>query len=123
LSNDCAPISVLFAARRRDVHAGADFRRPAEAPSVLPRAPPVRPFGRARCASRRQDRATATRRRCTNDEIENRGAVPDFHGDCTLVLKDGTRLTLSRTYRAKVEGALGRRLSRYRMNPGEFVSW
>jgi two-component system, LytTR family, response regulator len=34
--------------------------------------------------------------------------LPDFHGDYTLVLKDGTRLTLSRTYRTKVEGALGR---------------
>jgi len=36
--------------------------------------------------------------------------LPDFHGDYTLVLKNGTRLTLSRTYRAKVEGALGRPL-------------
>jgi LytTr DNA-binding domain/Histidine kinase-, DNA gyrase B-, and HSP90-like ATPase len=34
--------------------------------------------------------------------------LPDFHGDFTLVLKDGTRLTLSRTYRPKVEAVLGR---------------
>ena len=36
--------------------------------------------------------------------------IPDFHGDFTLVLKSGTRLTLSRTYRAKVEALLGREL-------------
>ena len=36
--------------------------------------------------------------------------IPDFHGDFTLVLKSGTRLTLSRTYRAKVETLLGREL-------------
>jgi two-component system LytT family response regulator len=36
--------------------------------------------------------------------------LPDFHGDFTLVLKNGSRLTLSRTYRTKVEAALGRAL-------------
>ena len=36
--------------------------------------------------------------------------IPDFHGDFTLVLKTGSRLTLSRTYRAKVEALLGRAL-------------
>jgi two-component system LytT family response regulator len=34
--------------------------------------------------------------------------VPDFHGDYTVILKNGARLTLSRTYRAKVEAVLGR---------------
>ena len=34
--------------------------------------------------------------------------VPDFHGDYTVILKNGTRLTLSRTYRSKVEAVLGR---------------
>ena len=36
--------------------------------------------------------------------------LPDFHGDYTLILKNGTRLTLSRTYRAKVEAVLGREI-------------
>ena len=35
---------------------------------------------------------------------------PDFHGEFTMRLRDGTMLTLSRTYRAKVEAALGREL-------------
>jgi len=35
---------------------------------------------------------------------------PDFHGDFRVVLTTGASLTLSRTYRAKVEAALGRRL-------------
>ena len=34
--------------------------------------------------------------------------LPDFHGDYTIVLKNGTRLTLSRTYRGRVEALLGR---------------
>jgi two-component system LytT family response regulator len=34
--------------------------------------------------------------------------IPDFHGDYTVILKNGTRLTLSRTYRAKLEAVLGR---------------
>ena len=34
--------------------------------------------------------------------------IPDFHGDYTVILKNGTRLTLSRTYRAKLEASLGR---------------
>jgi two-component system LytT family response regulator len=33
---------------------------------------------------------------------------PAFHGDFVLVLRDGTQLTLSRGYRAKVEQVLGR---------------
>ena len=33
--------------------------------------------------------------------------VPDFHGDYTVILKNGMRLTLSRTYRPKVEAVLG----------------
>ena len=37
-----------------------------------------------------------------------RELVPDFHGDFTLVLKNGTELTLSRTFRPKVEALLGR---------------
>jgi len=36
--------------------------------------------------------------------------VPDFHGDFAVTLKDGTRLTLSRSYRARMEKALGRPL-------------
>jgi two-component system LytT family response regulator len=36
--------------------------------------------------------------------------IPDFHGDYTVVLKSGARLTLSRTYRGKVEAVLGRTL-------------
>ena len=36
--------------------------------------------------------------------------LPDFHGDFVVVLRDGTRVTLSRTYRSKVEGILGREL-------------
>jgi two-component system, LytTR family, response regulator len=36
--------------------------------------------------------------------------LPDFHGDFTVVLRDGTRVTLSRTYRTKVEQVLGRDL-------------
>jgi two-component system LytT family response regulator len=36
--------------------------------------------------------------------------LPDFHGDFTVVLRNGTRVTLSRTYRAKVEQVLGREL-------------
>ena len=35
---------------------------------------------------------------------------PDFHGDFTVVLRDGTRVTLSRNYRAKVEHVLRREL-------------
>lgn len=36
--------------------------------------------------------------------------LPEFHGDFAVVLRDGTRLTLSRTYRAKLEQVLGREL-------------
>jgi two-component system, LytTR family, response regulator len=36
--------------------------------------------------------------------------LPDFHGDFTVVLRSGARVTLSRTYRAKVEQVLGREL-------------
>lgn len=39
-----------------------------------------------------------------------RELVSDFHGDFEVVLRDGTRLTLSRSYRAKVEAALGREI-------------
>ena len=39
-----------------------------------------------------------------------RELLPDFHGDFTLVLKTGTKLTLSRGYRAKLEAVLGREL-------------
>ena len=39
-----------------------------------------------------------------------RELVSDFHGDFEVVLRDGTRLTLSRSYRAKVETALGREI-------------
>lgn len=35
---------------------------------------------------------------------------PLFHGDYTVVLRDGTRLTLSRFYRESVESKLGGRL-------------
>jgi two-component system, LytTR family, response regulator len=37
-----------------------------------------------------------------------RELLPAFHGDYTVVLKDGTRLTLTRGYRPKVEELLGR---------------
>ena len=40
---------------------------------------------------------------------------PDFHGDFTLVLKNGTTLTLSRGYRPKLEGRSGARAVRDRM--------
>jgi two-component system, LytTR family, response regulator len=36
--------------------------------------------------------------------------VPDFHGDFTIRLRDGTSLALSRTFRARVEERFGRRL-------------
>ena len=36
--------------------------------------------------------------------------LPDFHGDFVVVLRDGTRVTLSRTYRSRVEGILRREL-------------
>ena len=36
--------------------------------------------------------------------------TPDFHGDFSVRLKTGASLTLSRTFRARVERALGRRL-------------
>ena len=36
--------------------------------------------------------------------------LPAFHGDFVVVLHDGTRVTLSRNYRADVEGLLKRRL-------------
>ena len=39
-----------------------------------------------------------------------RELLPDFHGDFTLVLKNGTTLTLSRGYRPKLEAVLGRAL-------------
>lgn len=39
-----------------------------------------------------------------------RELVSDFHGDFEVVLRDGSRLTLSRSYRAKVETALGREI-------------
>jgi two-component system LytT family response regulator len=39
-----------------------------------------------------------------------RELLPDFHGDFTLVLKTGAQLTLSRSYRAKLEALLGRAL-------------
>lgn len=35
---------------------------------------------------------------------------PCFHGEYTVVLADGTRLKLSRTYRAKLQAALGEEL-------------
>jgi len=35
---------------------------------------------------------------------------PDFHGDFTVLLKNGTVLALSRTFRARVEERFGRRL-------------
>ncbi len=39
-----------------------------------------------------------------------RELLPAFHGDFIVVLRDGTRLTLSRGYRAKVEQVMGRAL-------------
>ena len=36
--------------------------------------------------------------------------MPDAHGDFTIRLKDGTRLDMSRTYRASVEERFGRKL-------------
>lgn len=39
-----------------------------------------------------------------------RELLPDFHGDFTLILRTGARLTLSRNYRAKLEAMLGRQL-------------
>ena len=36
--------------------------------------------------------------------------LPDFHGDFTVVLHNGARVAMSRTYRPKVEQALGREL-------------
>jgi len=36
--------------------------------------------------------------------------LPVFHGDFVVVLRNGTRVTLSRTYRSKVEGILHREL-------------
>jgi two-component system, LytTR family, response regulator len=39
-----------------------------------------------------------------------RELLPDFHGDFTIVLKSGARLTLSRRHRANLEKALGRSL-------------
>jgi two-component system LytT family response regulator len=39
-----------------------------------------------------------------------RELLPDFHGDFTVVLKNGTELTLSRGYRPKLEALLGREL-------------
>jgi two-component system LytT family response regulator len=39
-----------------------------------------------------------------------RELVSDFHGDFEVLLRDGTRLTLSRSYRAKLEAALGREI-------------
>jgi two-component system, LytTR family, response regulator len=39
-----------------------------------------------------------------------RELLPAFHGDYTVILKDGARLTLTRGYRPKMEEALGRRL-------------
>jgi two-component system LytT family response regulator len=35
---------------------------------------------------------------------------PAFHGDFVVILRDGTRLTMSRTYRSQVESVLGRSL-------------
>jgi two-component system LytT family response regulator len=37
-----------------------------------------------------------------------RELLPDFHGDFTMILVDGSRVQLSRTYRARVEQVLGR---------------
>jgi two-component system LytT family response regulator len=39
-----------------------------------------------------------------------RELLPSFHGDFIIVLHDGTRLAMSRTYRQRVEQVLGRRL-------------
>lgn len=36
--------------------------------------------------------------------------LPDFHGDFTVVLRNGSRVTLSRTYRSRLEQMLGREL-------------
>jgi len=36
--------------------------------------------------------------------------LPEFHGDFVVVLRDGTRVTLSRTYRSRVEAILRRDL-------------
>lgn len=36
--------------------------------------------------------------------------LPDFHGDFVVVLRDGTRVTLSRTYRRRLEAILRREL-------------
>jgi two-component system LytT family response regulator len=36
--------------------------------------------------------------------------LPDFHGDFVVVLRNGARVTLSRTYRRKVEAILRREL-------------
>jgi two-component system LytT family response regulator len=36
--------------------------------------------------------------------------APAFHGDLQITLRNGTRLTLSRTYRSKLESLLGDRL-------------
>lgn len=39
-----------------------------------------------------------------------RGLASDFHGDFEAVQGEGTRLTLSRSYRPKVEAAMGREI-------------
>ena len=39
-----------------------------------------------------------------------RELLPDFHGDFTVVLNDGSRIALSRTYRGRLEQVLGRPL-------------
>jgi two-component system, LytTR family, response regulator len=36
--------------------------------------------------------------------------LPDFHGDFVVVLRDGTRVALSRNYRSRIEGVLRRAL-------------
>ena len=49
--------------------------------------------------------------RSTIVQIDRIGELqPDFHGDFTVRLKNGTPLALSRTYRARVEERFGRRL-------------
>ena len=46
-------------------------------------------------------RSTVVNLRCIR-ELE-----PAFHGDCTVLLRDGTRLILSRTYRAAFHRLFG----------------
>jgi DNA-binding LytR/AlgR family response regulator len=98
--------------RATDRKPGRACRSPAASP--LPTRPTRKPDHRASLATlERQldpDEFVRIHRSTIIRVARVREMEPWFHGEYTVVLADGTRLKLSRTYRAKLQAALGEEL-------------